>query len=83
MVRFQDLVGRLVLQQFLKGVLHHALGEDFGRVVGRALLAVAAGQAVDKRPLRIPFGPSLVVIDDFLFGVVLRQVARRERSTPV
>ena len=53
----QDVVGRharlVVADELLEGVLHEALREHLGRVVGRRLLAVAPGEAVDEGALLV------------------------------
>ena len=69
----EDVVGFLVLEQFLEGVLDDALGQDFGRVVGGGFLAVAPGEAVDECAFLV-FLERAVGVEDFFVLLVFRQV---------
>ena len=52
-VEAKDIVGGFVFEKLLERVLDDALGKNVGRVVGRRLLAVSAGEAIYEAALQV------------------------------
>ena len=74
----QDVVGGLVLEQFLERVFDQATRQHLRRVVAGALLPVAPGQAVDEGIARIDaklLAALLVSVMDSFAGLVLVDAA--------
>ncbi len=70
---FEHLVGALVLEQLLQGILHQAAGEDFRGVVGGRLLPVPARKTVDEGSPRV-HAELAVLAEHALFLAILREV---------
>ena len=65
----KDFVRRFSLQQLLEGVLHQALHQGLGRVVGGALLPLPAREPVDEGSLFVTLEASVGVF--YLFFVLV------------